>query len=180
MGSLEGHHGVSDAVHEVPTLLDNKMLALTLILGAGLLAGYVYGTQDAEKKMRKPPVLTNDNDHADIMMTFVVRTDIPMTKGKAAAQCSHAALACYEKGVKFAVRLVKEWRAQGQIKQVLAADSLQQLEKVHRDAVNRGLITQLIQDAGRTQVEPGTVTVLGIGPAPVGDLDKITLDLSLF
>jgi hypothetical protein len=30
------------------------------------------------------------------------------------------------------------------------------------------------QDAGRTEVEPGTRTVLGIGPAPKADIDKIT------
>lgn len=31
-----------------------------------------------------------------------------------------------------------------------------------------------LQDAGRTEVEPGTRTVLGIGPAPKADIDKIT------
>lgn len=34
-------------------------------------------------------------------------------------------------------------------------------------------------DAGRTQIDPGSRTVLGIGPAPVSEVNKITRHLKL-
>ena len=37
----------------------------------------------------------------------------------------------------------------------------------------------VIHDAGKTQLEPGTVTVLGIGPADEGKIDRITKHLKL-
>ena len=38
---------------------------------------------------------SSDNECEDVKMVLVVRTDLEMTKGKAAAQCCHACLAAY-------------------------------------------------------------------------------------
>jgi PTH2 family peptidyl-tRNA hydrolase len=43
-----------------------------------------------------------------------------------------------------------------------------------------GLTVSLIQDAGRTQIEPGSRTVLGIGPGPADLMDKVTGHLKLY
>jgi PTH2 family peptidyl-tRNA hydrolase len=37
----------------------------------------------------------------------------------------------------------------------------------------------LVQDAGRTVLLPGTITCLGLGPAPVELLDTLTGELKL-
>ena len=40
-----------------------------------------------------------------------------------------------------------------------------------------GIVNCVITDAGRTEIAPGTVTCLGIGPAPESAVDKITGEL---
>lgn len=52
-------------------------------------------------------------------------------------------------------------------------------EELEKKAQELGLITKKICDAGRTQVEPGSITVLGIGPAPVSVVNKVTGHLKL-
>lgn len=42
-----------------------------------------------------------------------------------------------------------------------------------------GIETTLIYDAGKTQVERGSATVLAVGPASVAAVDKITGNLPL-
>jgi len=43
-----------------------------------------------------------------------------------------------------------------------------------------GLETCLVKDAGRTQIAPGSKTVLGVGPGPVDLVDKVTGHLKLY
>jgi len=42
-----------------------------------------------------------------------------------------------------------------------------------------GVTAEVIQDAGRTQIAASSRTVLGIGPAPKSEVDKITGHLKL-
>lgn len=42
-----------------------------------------------------------------------------------------------------------------------------------------GITAQVIQDAGRTQIDPGSLTVLGVGPAPRSLVDRVTGHLKL-
>ncbi len=107
---------------------------------------------------------------------IIVREDLKLSKGKLAVQVAHAAVSASE----FADREAYEaWKEGGQKKVVLRAPSLQDLFELKELARKHGISTALIQDAGLTEVPPGTVTVLGIGPAEVGELDRITGHLKL-
>lgn len=102
-----------------------------------------------------------------------------MSKGKIAAQCSHAAVGAFEKAQRKDPEGLKQWQYTGQAKVALKTDSLDEIKQITDNAKKMGLITSLIRDAGRTQIAPNSVTVLGVGPAPKDVIDKVTGHLKL-
>jgi PTH2 family peptidyl-tRNA hydrolase len=113
-------------------------------------------------------------------MVLVVRTDLGMQKGKAAAQCAHAAVMCYKKALVEQPKILSSWETLGQTKVCLRVGSeaeLLQLAGLARDA---GLVSAVVRDAGRAQVEAGSFTVLGIGPGPAAQMELITGNLRLY
>ncbi|VDD77118.1 unnamed protein product [Mesocestoides corti] len=108
-------------------------------------------------------------------LVLVVRGDLGMTKGKVAAQCSHATLGCYKNALKACPEVVKAWEKCGQMKVVLKALDYESLEELELSAEKEGLPHCLVHDAGHTQVPAGSATVLGIGPGlPTHELLTIT------
>ena len=75
---------------------------------------------------------------------------------------------------------MKLWKLSGQRKVVVKVDTEEELLEVEREAVKAGLITSLIQDAGHTQVSPGSRTVVAVGPGPQQVVDKVTGHLRLY
>lgn len=110
---------------------------------------------------------------------IVVRSDLKMGKGKVAAQVAHASLAAAEAAAERRPAWYGGWKSEGQAKIVLKADSEGALDELFKKAKSAGLPASLIQDRGLTQIEPGTVTCLGIGPAPDSEIDAITGKLRL-
>jgi peptidyl-tRNA hydrolase, PTH2 family len=110
---------------------------------------------------------------------IVVRSDIKMGKGKVAAQVAHASLSAAEEARDRRPRWYDGWKDGGQAKIVLKVDSEEALRELLKKARSAGLPASLIEDRGLTQLEPGTVTCLGIGPGPEADLDAITGKLKL-
>jgi PTH2 family peptidyl-tRNA hydrolase len=108
---------------------------------------------------------------------IVARTDIGMGKGKLAAQVAHASLSAYED---IGSRARTEWKGSGQKKVVLKGDSERTLFELADRAERDGLPHAIIRDAGHTQLDPGTVTALAVGPGSEERIDRITGDLSLF
>ena len=113
---------------------------------------------------------------AEYKQCIVVRDDLKLSKGKLAVQVAHAAVSASECADR---NTYEAWKEGGQKKVVLRVPSLQDLFELKELARKQRLSTALIQDAGLTEVPPGTVTVLGIGPAEVGELDRITGHLKL-
>ena len=58
-------------------------------------------------------------------------------------------------------------------------DSEEELLKVHKKALKKGLNSVLIQDAGFTCYKPNTYTCCGIEPAPFKDFNGVTNHLSI-
>jgi len=108
---------------------------------------------------------------------IVARTDIGMGTGKLAAQVAHASLMAYEDADR---SMQSEWKGQGQKKVVLKASSESELFELADRAEREGLPNAIVRDAGHTQLDPGTVSALGIGPAADDRIDAVTGDLSLY
>lgn len=108
---------------------------------------------------------------------IVARTDIGMGTGKLAAQVAHASLSAYEDADR---KARKEWKGEGQKKVVLKASGERTLFELADKAEREGLPHAIVRDAGHTQLEPGTVTTLAVGPARDNLVDKVTGDLSLY
>ncbi|MBI4146771.1 peptidyl-tRNA hydrolase [Candidatus Woesearchaeota archaeon] len=112
----------------------------------------------------------------DYKQVILVRDDLKLTKGKMSAQVSHASVGAVLKSHKDDV---KRWQDQGMKKVVLRVKDLDELLAFKRKAEDAGLVVSLVTDAGHTQLEPGTVTCLGIGPDSSAKIDKVTGSLKL-
>jgi peptidyl-tRNA hydrolase, PTH2 family len=112
-------------------------------------------------------------------MVLVLRGELRLTAGKAAVQAAHAAVMLYQQAERHSSRSLSEWLKEGQRKIALVVPTLTDLEDLARSARARGIPTVWVEDAGFTEVAPGTRTCLGLGPAPSGELDAITGSLDL-
>lgn len=106
----------------------------------------------------------------------MVDGSLGLPPGKLAAQVAHAAVAALLGAAPDAQRA---WFEQGMPKIVLEARGGAELRRLETQAEAAGLPAHLIADAGRTVLEPGTVTCLGIGPAPADQIDRLTGTLPL-
>ena len=113
-------------------------------------------------------------------MVIVVREDLKMRPGKVAAQVGHGVLAAYKLALKNTPQAVAEWEEIGQMKVVVRCDSQKELMDIYHQAIKLGVPSEYIQDAGRTQVEPGSITVCAVGPAKLHIMDQITGHLKLY
>ncbi len=107
---------------------------------------------------------------------IVVDETLHLPRGKLAAQVAHASVAAF---LTAAPEVQRTWLEVGMPKVVLAADDPETLTDLHDRARAAGLAASLVRDAGRTVLEPGTLTCVGIGPAEIADLDSLTGALEL-
>jgi PTH2 family peptidyl-tRNA hydrolase len=110
---------------------------------------------------------------------IVFRSDLKLGKGKIAAQAGHAAVSAAEEARKRHRTWWEAWLFEGQRKIAVKVKGEKELGELETQAKELGLPNALIVDRGFTQVLEGTVTCLGIGPAPAGLVDKLTGKLKL-
>jgi peptidyl-tRNA hydrolase, PTH2 family len=111
---------------------------------------------------------------------IIVRKDLGMGTGKIAGQVAHAAVQAAHKIRIYNYEWYNSWLYDDdppQTKIVLKVNSSSELIKfTHEIPLN---YLAFIHDAGKTQIEPNTLTCIGIGPLPNDDIDPIIKDLKL-
>lgn len=112
-------------------------------------------------------------------MAVVVVRGLRMGQGKIAAQVGHACVTAALRARDHDAKNFRRWLDGGQMKVVLRVDASKELYPLKSHAEDLGLTTALITDAGHTQLEPGSVTCLGIGPAPAAQIDSVVGHLKL-
>ncbi len=115
----------------------------------------------------------------DHKLVVVLRGELRLTAGKAAVQVAHAAVLLARRVEAQDRREFDVWWAGGQRKVALEVQTLAELEQLERLARAERVPTVWVEDAGYTEVPPGTRTCLGLGPAPDAVLDPITGKLDL-
>ena len=115
----------------------------------------------------------------ELKQVIIVRKDLKMGSGKLAAQVAHAAILSSEKARHRNIEWFNGWFNLGQPKIILKVTSLEELEKINKLGQFNNLPTAIVRDAGLTQLESGTATCVGIGPAPCYLIDRITGGLKL-
>jgi len=157
--------------------------------GSGTLVGFLIGYTIWRQKFKN----SSDDDDVQIFyesdknsnskdyrLIMGVRNDLKMQKGKVAAQCAHAAVAAYVKAMKRAPNTLKKWIKYGQAKICVRIENEEEMLELRQLAKEYNILTSIIQDAGHTQVSPGTCTVIAFGPAPKAIMDELTGHLKLY
>ncbi|KXA94090.1 peptidyl-tRNA hydrolase [candidate division MSBL1 archaeon SCGC-AAA259E19] len=111
---------------------------------------------------------------------MVARTDLLMSPGKLAVQVAHASLSAAEICKDERPEWFENWREERQKKVVVEVSSEDDLEDLKKKAERTDLPYKLVTDAGLTELEPGTATVLGVGPGPNEEVDEVTGHLPLY
>lgn len=176
------------------------MLAIGMYV-FGFLTHVVFATDQRNKRLRSTGSRGVAASSTQFKMVLVVNNSLKMGKGKigetfvhatfvgthfvlakklermlcAGAQCAHAAVGAVERAPD---ELIVRWKSQGQPKVCLQAqqDVVLLLE---RQARAKGMTCCLVRDAGRTQIAPGSKTVLAIGPDTIDNIDELTRSLRL-
>ena len=112
----------------------------------------------------------------EVKQVIVVRKDLELSRGKLAVQVAHAAILGFLKAPE---NVRKRWLQEGQKKVVLTVQGIEDLFKIKERAEKLGIAVAVVRDAGLTEIPPGTVTALSIGPDEKRKIDKVTGNLPL-
>lgn len=153
--------------------------------GTGVLAGILLGAALRDlilplvQRLARPPSPAPSAPSEPHKLVLCVRADLGMSKGKTGAQCGHATLAAYKACAARAPGALAAWEAAAQPKIALHIGSAREAAALAAAARTKGLVVETVFDAGRTQIAAGSLTVVAIGPGPVGAVNSVTGHLKL-
>ncbi len=107
------------------------------------------------------------------------RSDLSMSKGKTAVQVAHGSVSAAERARVTKQEVWRAWFREGQKKVAVKVGSEEEIMELRKEAITHNLPHAIIRDAGMTELPPGTLTVIGIGPAKAEEIDEVTKDLKL-
>ncbi len=110
----------------------------------------------------------------EMKMVIAIRKDLDLGKGKIAVQVAHAAVTLAIRSSEQEPKEFRKWTRQGQKKVVIKIADFQELMELKLKLEERGFYVCQISDAGYTQVPPGTVTCIGVGPVSAEQVDPVT------
>ncbi|MFA5696697.1 MAG: aminoacyl-tRNA hydrolase [Bacilli bacterium] len=118
-------------------------------------------------------------------MAIVVRKDLEMSVGKLAGQCGHAVAGCLRKPVSHEVKdffdcIITDWFEEGQVKVILQVETEKDLQMITSKCLLNEVPYYCVRDFGLTELEPNTLTCIGIGPDIRENINKITGNLKLY
>ena len=124
-----------------------------------------------------------------------IRRDLKMRRGKEIAQGGHGCMSFLTRNMKGPVisvtgnivweipfdQIQQDWLDSSYAKICVRVDSEAELLAVHQAALDAGIVSHLVQDAGRTEFGGvATFTCCTIGPDTVERIDKVTGHLELY
>lgn len=112
---------------------------------------------------------------SELVMYFLVRQNLKMSKGKTAAQVGHAVQDLITQCPK---PILQAYKKSDHPKICLRA-TYDEMEDIRLWCKENKVLHHLVIDAGRTEVPPNTETVLGIGPVQKDKVNKVLKHLKL-
>lgn len=146
------------------TILEISLMCISTIL---LLTHFVPRTWTVKRKHYPSTEYT---------LYLLINTDLKMSDGKIISQICHALESVHERADP---DLIKVWKKSGKKKVVLKSNtaSMNEIVDVCR---KKSILSFSVFDAGRTQVESGSFTVLAIGPEQSEKSGELVKSLKLY
>lgn len=170
-GFAEAHKHLTDIEIES----SNATLALKAVYDAALSL-----EENVEAALTWLSAADEEDSFEPRKVVVCVREDLRMSAGKVAAQVGHAIHAlCRDCPLSEALEAWED-EDNGSTIVCLAVPDLTEIQRIQEQATTLSIPTFPIFDAGRTEVESGTCTVMAVGPATNEELKPITGHLRLY
>ena len=111
---------------------------------------------------------------------IVVREDLEMSPGKLAVQVAHASIGAIYKPKGYLPKVVLEnWFDEG-FRKIVLKSTKENILSLEEKCIKLRIPSYVVYDFGLTELEPNTLTCIGIGPDLNENINKVTGNLRLY